>query len=62
MSSLKELHADLSKTNLDYKNIRLLFLSQVYISENYIGLYRKFRFLNLVKLFGLDTTMKMDII
>ena len=57
-SRLKELHSDLFETKLHYKGYKLWFLSQVFIAENFMGSYRIFNLINVIKRFGLENILK----
>ncbi|MBL7859881.1 MAG: hypothetical protein JNJ65_01885 [Cyclobacteriaceae bacterium] len=58
-SKLKELHEDLPRTRLYYKDYNLLFLSQVYIAEFCFGVYKHDSIINVVKRFSLDNLAKL---
>jgi hypothetical protein len=57
-SRLKNLHTDLLRTSLTYKNDNLFFLSQVYIAESHFGVYNLINAINLIKRFSLDSVLK----
>lgn len=58
-NKLKELYPDLFKTKIEYKKYQLLFLSQVFILENYIGIYKLLNFMNIIKKLSLDNLTKL---
>lgn len=55
----KELDKDLFETKLEYKGYKLLFLSQIFITNYYFSGYGKsFNSMNVIKMFSLDSVVK----
>lgn len=58
---LQTLHEDLAQHGVSYKELNVLFFSQVFIAEKNIGVYSKINLINILKILSLDNIVKLFI-